>query len=116
MINELVLQYIDYATGIKNRPDLNENVRAQIMLQMAQALNVLVPLANPGEEQALQQQQQMDQAQQQHAQQMQMAQQKHQAELQKSAEKHQMDLAMKQQHHDLALQQAKMKASQKSEV
>lgn len=44
VLEELTLQYMDFAIGVKNDPQLNVQVKAQAMLQMAQALNYLVPM------------------------------------------------------------------------
>lgn len=44
VLEELTLQYMDFAMGVKNDPQLNVQVKAQAMLQMAQALNYLVPM------------------------------------------------------------------------
>lgn len=44
MLEEITLQYMDFAMGVKNDPQLNVQVKAQAMLQMAQALNYLVPM------------------------------------------------------------------------
>jgi hypothetical protein len=124
MIPELVNQYAEFAIQVKNSQTLGEPVKAQIMLQMAQALSSLVPLAGGQQDQIVQQQHQMDLEKQKHVQQMQMAQQKHdqamqiqlekhQAEQQKAAQNHQMGLVQKEQQHQIALKQ---KAQQKPEV
>lgn len=44
VLEEITLQYMDFAMGVKNDPQLNVQVKAQAMLQMAQALNYLVPM------------------------------------------------------------------------
>ena len=124
MIPELVNQYAEFAIQVKNSQTLGEPVKAQIMLQMAQALSSLVPLAGGQQDQIVQHQHQMDLEKQKHIQQMQMAQQKHdqamqiqlekhQAEQQKAAQNHQMGLVQKEQQHQIALKQ---KAQQKPEV
>ena len=124
MIPELVNQYAEFAIQVKNSQTLGEPVKAQIMLQMAQALSSLVPLAGGHQDQIVQQQHQMDLEKQKPIQQMQMAQQKHdqemqiqlekhQAEQQKAAQNHQMGLVQKEQQHQIALKQ---KAQQKPEV
>jgi hypothetical protein len=51
MIPELVAQYVEFTLSVKNSNTLGEPVKAQIMLQMAQALNVLVPLATGANDQ-----------------------------------------------------------------
>lgn len=106
MINELILQYIELATEIRHDVTLGPPVKGTVLLQLAQALSSLVPLATQGEEQALQQQQQMDQAQKQHAQQMQMAQQKHDQQLQITAQKHALDMQKVQESHQMQMKQA----------
>jgi hypothetical protein len=100
MIPELVNQYAEFAIQVKNSQTLGEPVKAQIMLQMAQALSSLVPLAGGQQDQIVQQQHQMDLE-------------KHQAEQQKAAQNHQMGLVQKEQQHQIALKQ---KAQQKPEV
>ena len=121
MIPELVNQYAEFAIQVKNSQTLGEPVKAQIMLQMAQALSSLVPLVGGQQDQIVQQEHQMELEKQKHIQQMQMAQQKHdqemqiqlekhQAEQQKAAQNHQMGLVQKEQQHQIALKQ---KAEQK---
>lgn len=44
VLEEITLQYMDFVMGVKNDPQLNVQVKAQAMLQMAQALNYLVPM------------------------------------------------------------------------
>jgi hypothetical protein len=97
MIDQLVVEYIDYATQIKNDQLLGDNVKPQMLLQMAQALSYLVPLSQTAGDQGAQQQ---------------MAQEKHAQELRMAQEKHQQDIGMQQQKHDLALQMLKQKAQQ----
>lgn len=44
VLPQLLNHFMDYTMGIKQNPQLNEQVRSQIMLQQAQALNYLYPL------------------------------------------------------------------------
>lgn len=44
VLEEITLQYMDFVMGVKNDPQLNVHIKAQAMLQMAQALNYLVPM------------------------------------------------------------------------
>lgn len=44
VLEELTLQYMDFAMGVKNDPQLNVQIKAQAMLHMAQALNYLIPM------------------------------------------------------------------------
>ena len=44
VLEEITLQYMDFVMSVKNDPQLNVQVKAQAMLQMAQALNYLVPM------------------------------------------------------------------------
>lgn len=124
MIPELVNQYAEFAIQVKNSQTLGEPVKAQIMLQMAQALSSLVPLVGGQQDQIVQQEHQMELEKQKHIQQMQMAQQKHdqemqiqlekhQADQQKAAQSHQMGLVQKEQQHQMGLQQAQAQAKQK---
>lgn len=102
MINELVLQYIQFAEEIRNDQVIAPTVKGTVLLQLAQSLNYLVPLASGGQDQALQAQQQADQ----HAQQMQMAQQKHQADMQMAQEKHALEIQKAQAEHQMKQQHA----------
>jgi hypothetical protein len=112
MIPELVAQYVDFTMSVKNSNTLGEPVKAQIMLQMAQALNALVPLAGGQQDQVVQQQHEMDMAQQKHTQDMQIQMQKHQAELQKADDKHRMDLVHQAEKHQANLEMMKEKSKQ----
>jgi hypothetical protein len=112
MIPELVAQYVDFTMAVKNSQTLGESMKSQIMLQMAQALNVLVPLAGGQQDQVVQQQHEMDLDKQKHAQDMQIQLEKHQADLAKADQKHQMDLAHQEQKHQLAQAMAEQKAKQ----
>ena len=112
MLDQLIVEYVQFASETKNSTTLGEPVKAQIMLQMAQALNVLVPLAGSGQDQLVQQQADMQMAQQKHAQDMQIQAERHQAELAKADQKHQMDLVHQDQKHTMALEQMKQKQNQ----
>ena len=92
-MEEVLLAYIEYSLRIKNDPNLGEQIRSQILLQMAQSLNYLVPLANGSTDVMLQQQQAVDK----HNQELQMAQEKHQADLEMQQQKHQVAMAIQQQ-------------------
>jgi hypothetical protein len=90
MLPEVVNQYMDYAIGTKNNAELGETEKASIMLQMAQAINYLVPLLKDDAQNDLMMKQ---------------------AELQLKAQEHQMnmqmkqaELEMKQQEHGLKLE------------
>lgn len=87
-LEQLTLEYIQYTSSIVQNPNLGDNVKTQFLLQMAQALNVLVPLVQNSDE--------VEQ---------QLAIEKHQQELQMAREKHQMDLQVSQDKHVMAQQQ-----------
>lgn len=109
MIDQLVAEYVDFALQVKNDPNLNRDVKSQIMLQQAQALAQLVPLMN-GQEAELQMKQQ------EHAMNIEMKQQElafkreeHQMKLQQSQSSHMMKLQQAQESHQSALVQSEQK-------
>lgn len=80
VLEEITLQYMDFAMGVKNDPQLNVQVKAQAMLQMAQALNYLVPMLpsskriekEPSPADLVQKQAEMEMRAQEHAQKLQL--------------------------------------------
>ena len=76
MLNEVILQYMDYAIGIKNDAELDQQVKSKIMAEQASAISSLVPLlTNNGE--------------------MEMAKMRHEMDL--KYQEHEMDMQIKQQ-------------------
>lgn len=102
-LQEMIMQYIDYANGVKNDTTLGHPVKAQIMVQMAQAVNYLVPLI-PND-----QDMQMKQAE------LQMKFEEQQANLQFKQQEMQMNLEMKQQEMQMKAQENQMKQQQQQE-
>jgi hypothetical protein len=104
----VVLSYLDFATEMRNDKTLALNVRSQAMLQMAQAINYLVPLlpkTDPTQEMDMQ----MKVAE------FEMKSQAQQEDLQMQREKHQMELEFKQADMQLKQQENQMKLQQQSE-
>lgn len=94
-LDQVIQAYMDQALAIKDDKMLNLDKKSQAMLQMAQALASLVPLATNDKEQELALK----------AQEHQMNMQVKQAELQMKAEEHRMKLEQSNQSHSLKLQQ-----------
>jgi hypothetical protein len=104
-IQQVIQAYMQQALTIQADQMLNLDKKTQAMLQMAQGLAALVPLATNDKEMELQlkaQEHQMD---------MQMK----QAELQMKAEEHRMKLEQSNQSHNLKLHQTEQSFQQKSE-
>lgn len=98
ILPEMINQYMDYAIQTKNNAQLNEQVKAQIMVQMAQAINYLVPLIPNDQEM------QMKQAE------LQMKFQEQQMQMEMKQQEHQMDLQFKQEEMQLKMQESQIKA------
>jgi hypothetical protein len=99
-MEELIAQYGQYALMIKNNTMLNDTVKSDILLKMAQALAALVPLASSGQDQQMQaakQQQDLMMNQAKHEQNLQMQADKHNLNMQQAAQKAAMNLDMMQQ-------------------
>lgn len=90
ILPEVVNQYMDFAIQIRNDKELNKQVQSKIMLDMAQAMNYLVPLLTNDQQMEMQ----MKQAE------MQMKQQEHEMTLQMKEK----ELEMKQQEHVMKLE------------
>lgn len=111
VLEELTLQYMDFAMGVKNDPQLNVQVKAQAMLQMAQALNYLVPMLpsskriekEPSPAELVQKQAEMEMRAQEHAQKLQLK----AAEVVLKEQQHQQKLIHNEQEHRQRLRQQK---------
>lgn len=111
VLEEITLQYMDFAIGTKNNPQLNEQVKSQIMLQMAQALNYLVPMLpaskemekSPSPADLVQKQAEMEMRAQEHAQKLQLK----AAEMALKEQQHQQKLIHSEQEHQHRLRQQK---------
>ena len=109
VLEELTLQYMDFAMGVKNDPQLNVQVKAQAMLQMAQALNYLVPMLpsskriekEPSPADLVQKQAEMEMRAQEHAQKLQLK----AAEVVLKEQQHQQQLIHNEQRHQQRLRQ-----------
>jgi hypothetical protein len=95
-VQMVLLEYLDYAMTIKDSNILGDPVKGQIMLQMSQAINYLVPLVQNEKEGELQ----LKSAE------TQMNLQSKQAELQMKAQEHQMKMQQSQNEHAMKLQQS----------
>jgi hypothetical protein len=94
MVEDVALAYMDYVIGIKNNKELDESVRATILLQMSQSINYLVPLLNNDKEQEMQLKRE------EHQMNMEMK----QAELQFKQQEHEMKLSHSQAENQMKLQ------------
>lgn len=111
MLEEITLQYMDFVMGVKNDPQLNVQVKAQAMLQMAQALNYLVPMLPASKEMdkapspadLVQKQAEMEMRAQEHAQKLQLK----AAEIALKEQQHQQKLIHNEQEHQQRLRQQK---------
>lgn len=109
----VILDYLDFATETRQDKALAAPVRSQVMLQIAQAINYLVPLlpkTDPNAEQDFQLK----------VAEFQMKQQEQELAIQLKQQEHQMDMAMKQQElqfkqaeNQMKLQQAQQAHQQK---
>jgi hypothetical protein len=103
MLSEVANQYMDFAIEVKNNESLDIPLRAQIMVQMSQALNYMIPLLkDDGQADMMMKQQELELKQQEHEMNMQMK----QAELEFKQQEMQLNLQMKQQEQQMKLQQS----------
>lgn len=117
VLEEITLQYMDFALGTKNNPQLNEQVKSQIMLQMAQALNYLIPMLPASKEidkapspvDLVQKQAEMEMRAQEHAQKLQLK----ATETALKEQQHQQKLIHNEQQHQQRMQQQKQAAQLK---
>lgn len=132
MLQEMALQYIDYAVGTKNNAQLNEQVKSKIMLDMAQAVSYLVPLLKDDAQNDLMmkqaelkmkgQEMEMDMQmklvefelkKEEHAMKLQHSQQENQMKLKQQEENHQHSLVQSQESHQSKMEQQKQAAQSK---
>jgi hypothetical protein len=127
-IDQVIQAYMENALDVKNDTILNLEKKSQAMLQMAQALNYLVPLATNNQEAELQmkaqehemtlsvKQQELQMKQQEHQMKLQQSQDNHQQKLQQASDNHQNSLVQSQQAHEsrLVQQQQAQKANNSS--
>jgi hypothetical protein len=118
-VQAVLLEYLDYAITIKESPILGDPVKAQIMLQMAQAINYLAPLAQDDKGQELQlkaeehqmnlqaKQQELAMKEQEHEMKLQHQQNDHALKLQQAQDNHRNSLVQGQQSHEMKLSQQK---------
>jgi hypothetical protein len=118
-IDQVIQAYMENALDVKNDTILNLEKKSQAMLQMAQALNYLVPLATNNQESELQmkaqehqmtlsvKQQELQMKQQEHQMKLQQSQDNHQQKLQQTQDNHQNSLVQSQQAHETKLSQQK---------
>lgn len=104
----VILDYLDFATETRNDKALGAPVRATVMLQIAQAINYLVPLL-PVQDETKQQDMQLKVAE------FQMNAQEREQELQLRQQEHQMDMQMKQEELQFKQQEAQMKLQQSAQ-
>lgn len=103
-LDQLIMEYIQYTSGIVQNPNLGDNVKPQMLLQMAQALNVLVPLTQNDQQAELEMK----------SQEHQMTLQAKQAELEFKAQEHGLKLRQAQETHQMKLSQQKPNVSGQS--
>lgn len=106
---EVVNQYLDYAIKLKSDETLNIPVKTQAMLQMAQAINYLVPLVSNTDQQDKQQEFQLKIAE------FEMKMKEQENALQLKQQEHQMNMAMKQQELQFKQAESQMKLRQNAE-
>jgi hypothetical protein len=97
ILSELVLQYMDFAMQIKDDQGLNMATKTQSLVQMAQALNYLVPMIKDGEEQQMKHME------------FQLKEEEQQANLQMKSQEHEMNLQFKREELQLKMQELQMK-------
>lgn len=120
VLEEITLQYMDFAMGVKNDPQLNVQVKAQAMLQMAQALNYLVPMLPSSKEidkapspaDLIQKQAEMEMRAQEHAQKLQLKAAETQQKLIHNEQEHQQRLRQQKQASQLKQRQNNSKSNQ----
>jgi hypothetical protein len=127
-IDQVIQAYMEHALAVKESTMLNLDKQSQAMLQMAQALNYLVPLATNNQAAELQmkaqehqmtlsiKQQELEMKQQEHQMKLQQSQDNHQQKLQQTNDNHQNSLVQSQQAHEsrLVQQQQAQKANESS--
>jgi hypothetical protein len=127
-IDQVIQAYMQNALEVKDDTILNLEKKSQAMLQMAQALNYLVPLATNNQAAELQmkaqehqmtlsvKQQELEMKQQEHQMKLQQSQDNHQQKLQQASDNHQNSLVQSQQAHEsrLVQQQQTQKANDSS--
>jgi hypothetical protein len=125
-LNALIMDYMTFAAETRSDKNLNVNIKAQVMLQVAQALGTLVPLttADNGEAELQMKAQEhqmnleMKKAElgmkaQEHQMKMQHSQAESQMKLQQAQQNHANSLVQSQQSHESKLTQAKESAQSK---
>ena len=105
----IILDYLDFATETRNDKALGAPVRSQVMLQIAQAINYLVPLLPKDDPQA-EQDMQLKIAE------FEMNTQVKQQELEFKQQEHQMNLQFKEQEMQLKMQEQQMKLQQQEQT
>lgn len=132
VLEDMVLQYVDYAVGVKNDLTLNHQVKSKIMLDMAQAVGYLVPLMKDDAQNDLMmkqaelemkgQEMQMDMEmkkaelelkREEHSMKLQHSQQEQQMKMKHQEENHQHSLVQNQQSHESKMEQQKQAAQSK---
>lgn len=114
MLNEVILQYMDFAIGIKNDNELDKGLKSKIMAEQAGAISSLVPLlTNNGEMEMAKMRHEMDLKYQEHemdmqikAQEMEMKKQEMQLKLQMQAQQNQMKMKQQEEQHQTKLVQS----------
>jgi hypothetical protein len=118
-IDQVIQAYMQNALEVQGDTILNLEKKSQAMLQMAQALNYLVPLATNNQAAELQmkaqehemtlsvKQQELQMKQQEHQMKLQQSQDNHQQKLQQTQDNHQNSLVQSQQAHETKLSQQK---------
>ena len=124
-LEQVIAEYMDFAVSVKNDPNLNLDKKSQAMLQTAQALATLVPLASNDKEAELQlkakehemnmqsKQQEMAMKRDEHLMKLQQSQADHNMKLQHAQENHQNSLVQSQQSHETKLKQANEEGGKK---
>ena len=127
-IEELVIQYGDFAMEVRSSAVLGEPAKADAMFKIAHSIfflmggNAQAQQGDAAQHDAMlnqqqaqdQQQQQQQQSQDQHVQQIQQSQDKHQQDLQMQQDKHNAALVQAQQKHELQMQQQANVAKQQA--
>lgn len=95
LLEQLIAQYIQYASSIVQNQNLGDNVKPDMLLKMAQSLNTLVPLGTQGQDKQVELELK--------AREHQMTLQAKQAELEFKAQEHGMKMRQAQENHEHSL-------------
>lgn len=108
VVQDLVVQYVDYVIGIKDDQTLNKDVQANIMNQIAQSITQLMSVV-PNQDQKEQDQMKLQMEFQLKQQEFELRAQEMQMQMEMEQQKHQMEMQFKQDELQMKLQEQQIK-------